>query len=121
MTKRVTYWQPYRVSYDSARFRLTLTHGGEWDSAGRWQYAYKFEIKPHRESAYRVLFEGKDMWGHDAPESDRAQAAAMGWLTLRPGDTDDEYFESYTPEQLVYAIAYAESLSCLASDRFGDL
>lgn len=121
MQKRITYWQPYRVSYDGTRFRLTLSHGGEWDSAGRWQYAYRFEVKAHRESSYRVLFEGSDMWGHDEPTSDRACAAAMGWLTLRPGDTDSEYFETYTADQLAYAGSYAESLACLASDRFCEL
>jgi hypothetical protein len=36
----------------------------------------------------------------------------MGFLTLKPGDTDSDYFAEYTPEQMDYCQRYAESLSC---------
>ncbi len=42
----------------------------------------------------------------------------MGFLTLRPGDTDPDYFEDYTPEQHAYCDAHAEALSCEVSARF---
>ncbi|MDX3106889.1 hypothetical protein [Nonomuraea angiospora] len=35
----------------------------------------------------------------------------LGFLTLRPGDTDADYFDAYTPEQLTWRDSYAEELS----------
>lgn len=59
-----------------------------------------------------VLFEGSDfacspMHGVD---SDETILSLMNFLTLRKGDTDREYFDSYTPEQL----AWSESSECEA-------
>ncbi len=69
-----------------------------------------------------VLFEGEDfgcspMHGID---SDATVAAIMAFLTLRPGDTDPEYFADYTPEQLAYCSEHAETLSCEVDCRFGE-
>ena len=43
-----------------------------------------------------------------ADDSDETLRAILGFLTLRPGDTDRDYFDDYTPEQL----AWAESTEC---------
>jgi len=43
-----------------------------------------------------------------AEDSDDALRALLGFLTLRPGDTDAEYFERYSPAQR----AFAESSDC---------
>jgi hypothetical protein len=73
--------------------------------------------------SYRtVLFEGEDfgnspMHGID---SDEAVAGIMAFLTLRPGDTDPEYFADYTPAQLEYCSQHAEALSCEVESRFGE-
>ena len=37
--------------------------------------------------------------------------AILGFLSLRPGDTDPEYFDSYSDEQLRWAQTYGEELS----------
>ncbi len=68
-----------------------------------------------------VLFEGEDFGCSPmhAIDSDEAVAAIMGFLTLRPGDTDREYFQDYTAEQLAYCSQYAEALSCEIEARFG--
>lgn len=29
------------------------------------------------------------------------------WITLKPGDTDKEYFDSYTPEQMAWSQSFA--------------
>lgn len=55
-----------------------------------------------------------------AIDSDRALAALLGFLTLRPGDTDDEYFEHYTAVQREYCAQHAETLACEAITRFGE-
>jgi hypothetical protein len=46
--------------------------------------------------------------------------ALMGFLTLRPGDTDDEYFDRYTPDQLAFADEHGEFLGLEVEMRFGD-
>jgi hypothetical protein len=70
----------------------------------------------------RVLFEGEDY--HCAPghaiDSSEAVAGLMGFLTLKPGDTDEDYFKDYTPEQLEYCAQWAEALSCEVSALYGD-
>lgn len=49
-----------------------------------------------------LVFEGADYGCSPlhAIDSDAALADLLGFLSLRPGDTDSEWFESYTPAQL---------------------
>ena len=56
------------------------------------------------------IFRGTDFRGSPlhADDSDDALRALLGFLTLRPGDTDREYFDGYTPAQR----AFAESSDC---------
>jgi hypothetical protein len=49
-------------------------------------------------------------------DSDESVRALLSFLTLRPGDTDAEYFENYTQEQLDFANEHAEMLSMYAID-----
>jgi len=44
----------------------------------------------------------------------------MSFLTLRPGDTDDEYFAAYTEAQRAYCGQHAEALHCEVLARFGE-
>jgi hypothetical protein len=72
--------------------------------------------------SYRtVIFEGEDFGCSPmhAIDSDDALEGIMSFLTLRPGDTDEEYFASYTPSQLEYCDQHAEALSCEVENRFG--
>jgi hypothetical protein len=59
-----------------------------------------------------LLFSGDDL--HCSPmhaiDSDASLRALLGFLTLRPGDTDSEYFENYTPAQMEFAQGDAEEL-----------
>lgn len=69
-----------------------------------------------------TLFEGEDFGCSPVHciDSDETIAGIMGFLTLRPGDTDQEYFQDYTQDQLDYCSQWAESLSCEVSNRFGE-
>lgn len=65
-----------------------------------------------------VLFSGEDYGcapGH-AIDSDDALRNLLGFLTLRPGDTDADYFASYTEAQHAFAASDAEYLSLWAHD-----
>lgn len=67
-----------------------------------------------------VLFTGEDFGASPchAIDADETVCGLMGFLTLRPGDTDREYFEEYTETQKDYCDCFAESLSCEVSCRF---
>jgi hypothetical protein len=69
-----------------------------------------------------VLFEGGDFSPSPcyADDSDQTVAGLLGFLTLRPGDTDPEYFDRYTDVQRAFCAQHAESLSMEAIDRFGE-
>jgi len=71
-----------------------------------------YERDSHRTLGYRfsgpsgrVLFQGQDYHvpGHHALDSNETVQGLLGWFVLKPGDTDDEYFKDYTPEQLEFA------------------
>ena len=59
------------------------------------------------------MFEGADF--HASPlhaiDSDQTVGALLGWLSLKPGDTNPEYFAAYTPAQLEFAKRHGEALS----------
>lgn len=68
-----------------------------------------------------VLFTGDDFGCSPlhAIDSDNALRALLGFLTLRPGDTDREYFDSYTPAQMDFATSFECEAMQLYSDDCG--
>jgi hypothetical protein len=58
-----------------------------------------------RDPSGTVLFTGSDFHCSplDADDSDACVRALLGFLSLRPGDTDAEYFAGYTAAQLAFA------------------
>lgn len=74
--------------------------------------------------AYRFWYDGKEVFkGADyAPDAsqtddgDEAVAGLLHFLSLKPGDTDSEYFDSYTTEQMQFAILHGEELGTIARD-----
>lgn len=120
MHLRTCRFQPYRKGMGPT-FILQTADSGRVDSRGCTYIAYSLRMKePGKPSV--LLFEGEDF----APgmgqcdDSDDVVAGLMGFLTLRPGDTDDEYFQNYTDLQKDYCDQHAESLSCTVTDRFGE-
>ena len=71
--------------------------GGTFQS--RWVLTYNFYYKGE------LLFSGDDFYPSPLYDfaSDVALAEIIGWLSLSPGDTDEEYFDNYTEEQLRFA------------------
>lgn len=115
---------PYRKGCGPA-FRLVTWDTDRRDSYGKWILGYRLTMQAKlRHSGKRgvVLFEGEDFGCSPlhAIDSDDAVVSLMAFLTCRPGDTDAEYFASYTPKQLAYCSEHAEALACCVSDRFGD-
>jgi hypothetical protein len=120
MSKRIEYFEPY-LPGRGPKFRLALEPTGRCDEYGKHILAYCLEATDASEDAYTVLFEGEDFYfpGRN-PLSDSAVEGIMCFLTLHPGDTDAEYFASYTAEQRDYCAAHAETLYCEVQARFCD-
>jgi hypothetical protein len=87
---------------------------------GLERIGYVLTMREHRKTV--TLFAGEDF--RPSPmhsiDGDDAVKALMGFLTMREGDTDDEYFADYTPQQLDYCSSHAERLSCEVYSRFGE-
>ena len=94
---------------------LRLFDTGETDDAGRTRFAYTFG-----KLGRRPLFDGRDFFSPASrsysDDGDETLRSLLSFLTLRPGDTDAEYFESYTPAQRRFAETEAEHLSIYAMD-----
>lgn len=69
-----------------------------------------------------VIFDGADYGvpSHQCIDSDDACRGLLVFLTLRPGDTDADYFAAYTDAQRAFCDEHAEALAMAAYDRFGE-
>jgi hypothetical protein len=94
-------------------FTLRLYDTGRTGAYGKARLAYRFSDRG------KVIFEGDDYFASPMHAIDSMDAAygLMGFLSLRPGDTDEEWFASYTPEQMAWCQSgRAEWLSCIVCD-----
>lgn len=91
-------------------YSLTTYATSETDYRGQTRIAYSFRHQGE------VVFQGADFCGSPlhADDSDATLGALLSFLSLRPGDTDPEYFASYSPAQLSFAREHGEYLSILA-------
>lgn len=94
-----------------------------WDThrqhtRGTTMIGYEF-IMPNGE----VLFSGEDFSASplEADDSDESLRALLSFLTLRPGDTDREYFKDYTAAQMAFAESYeCEAMQLYSCEPEGD-
>ena len=119
---RKVRFQPYRKSMGPV-FRLTTWDTNRKDYMGKWLLGYSLVMVESFAVCGRkhtVLFEGEDFGCSSlhAVDSDATITAIMSFLTLRPGDTDRDYFAGYTQAQLDYCAQHAEALSCEVEHRF---
>ena len=98
------------AAYDFDFGHTLHLHAEQRDGFGRIVYSYVFE----RDGV--VIFEGSDFRSGcgDSVNYATAARALLGFLTLREGDTDSDYFDRYTPEQLAWRDEYAKGLSIYA-------
>ena len=100
---------------DVANHRLHIWETGKRCRTGQWEIGYAF----YPAGASDPLFVGEDFGcaPSDAIDSDACLLGIISFLTLKPGDTDSEYFEAYTPAQLDWAQSCAaETLAILPYD-----
>jgi len=119
---RTCIFRPYIKREDLPVFTLQIfdTHNTENISGGKYikfRVAYKLHMKKNGKSI--VLIEGEDFYTPNSIDSDKTVCDLMGWLTLRPEDTDQGYFEKYSEAALEYCSEHAESLNMCVIDRLG--
>jgi len=112
---------PYRKGA-GPRFTLSLFDTGRYDSRGCTRLGYTLVGHGAEYGRRTVIFEGDDFCGSPlrADDSDSSVASLLCFLTLRPGDTDREYFSGYTDLQKAFCDQHAESLSVEAYRRFDE-
>lgn len=100
-------------------YRLLTWDTGRRFSTGQWKIGYAF----WRDGEDDPIFVGEDcgVSPMHSIDSDDALRGLLGFLTLRPGDTDADYFAEYTPRQLSFAEGDAEYLSLYAMEASDDL
>lgn len=88
----------FRVAH--GKYTITLRDTGRVDSYRHALVEYQL-IAPFK----RAIFAGDDLgipYGAN-PTGREAAYSLLAFLTLKPGDTDADFFASYTPEQLTWA------------------
>jgi hypothetical protein len=110
---------PYRKGMGPT-FTLTLYDTHRTAEYGKNVIAYRLTMRDDGEQT--VLFAGDDIVlpPGTAIDSDKAVENVLFWLTLEPGDTDSDFFESYTEAQRSFAENHAEALYSVKTDRFGE-
>lgn len=109
--------RPYRKGCGPV-FTLDIFYNGFDYTRGRKRVAYVLR----QSGEHEPIFEGSDYYPSSlhAIDSDASVAGLLSFLALKPGDTDREYFDSYTPRQLNFAHNHAEAVSKAAIGRFGE-
>ena len=95
-------------------YRLGLAPTWRRGEYGKEQIAYYLDAPEGTR-----LFSGSDFYPAPGMAVDGKEAAAslLTFLTLQPGDTDDEYFDDYTPRQLDWCQSMgAQELACWAME-----
>jgi hypothetical protein len=115
---RVVVLNPYRRG-EGPYFSLVTWDAGK-DRHNKWMLGYRLAM--YENNRRTILFQGEDFGCSPlhAIDSDAAVRGIMTFLTLCPGDTDREYFQNYTQEQLDYCAQHAEALSAEVAARFGE-
>lgn len=86
------------VKLDGYTLKLWLTD--HFDDRNRRYTGYEF-----KNPKGKVIFKAEDYSSSpmSAYDSDEAVRGLIGFLTLRPGDTDDDYFKKYNKTQMDFA------------------
>ncbi len=116
---RTIRFAPYRKGMGPA-FTLTMWDSGRVDDRGSTVIRYRLSMRENGRTV--VLFSAADYSGSPgvAIDSDENAAGLMGFLTLRPGDTDPDFFADDTDEVRAYREYHAEALSLEVMNRLGE-
>ena len=100
-----------QVRFDD--YQLDLWDTGQTIMGGKSRLGYRLT---HPDG--HVIFEGEDFGCSPCQsiDSDDTLRSVLSFLTLRPGDTDADYFDDYTPDQMAWCESEAEELNLWAME-----
>jgi len=111
-------------------FELRVSVAGKRLTVRAFESSKQQYISPHTRLDLEARYDGKVLFplgalyigvpSHHSIDSDAAKRSALGCFALKPGDTDADFFEDYTREQLAWVSAHGEELSLIVYDRFGE-
>jgi hypothetical protein len=117
---RVCKFSPYRKGHGPT-FELTLWDTGKpYGDGPQWGVGYRLVMREGGRTTVLFCAEDYGCSPLHAIDSDSCVEGIMGFLTLRPGDTDEDFFKNYTWRQRNYCDQHAEALSCEVQTRFCD-
>lgn len=67
-----------------------------------------------------ALYCGAPRCGGWTSDGDRMRELVCDLVAMRPGDTDSDYFEGYSAEQLEWAAKWSDTIRLAAMDRYGE-
>jgi hypothetical protein len=95
-------------------YKLAVWDTRRLDESGKQLLSYRFwrETLSGNSVIEQTLFEGTDFHCSpvEASDSDATLRSLLGYITLRPGDTDEEFFYDYSEAQMEFARGDAEEL-----------
>jgi hypothetical protein len=97
-----------------AAYRLDDGHVIHVSRVGRDGHRIVWSYVLERDGA--TIFEGADFSAGTDLSYGEAARGVLGLFTLGEGDTDSDYFDSYTPEQIAWRDEFAENLALFALD-----
>lgn len=107
--------------------RFKLSTG--WATMRAWETPHGFDGSHARLDCElvhngKVVFPKGATWcgipSHQSIDGNAAKECVASLFAMKPGDTDREYFDSYTPEQLEWAEANGEELGLEREIRYCD-
>ncbi|WP_146644966.1 hypothetical protein [Labilithrix luteola] len=113
--------------WDGTRLTIHAIHTGRYDDRGTSRITIEAVHTSGRSSDAkfrRVVWHEGQTWCHPSPvdtdDGDRTRELVTSLVAIKPGDTDSEYFDGYTPEQLDFATTYGEELTMQSWERYGE-
>jgi len=97
-----------------------------WAFDGGTYSSGKFKIKTEVRQYSRVIFSrGHLCCGIPAvfgfsPDGLCAKELVLALVAMKPGDTDAEYFQDYSPEQLAWAEKWSDQINMIREYRYCD-
>jgi hypothetical protein len=118
---RSVRFAPYRKDAGPTFF-LDMWDTHRVDRMGKTTIGYRLGECPKgkTKSKCKIIFEGEDFHTPHSADGNQTVRGLMSFLTLKPGDTDAEYFKDYTPAQRAFARNHAEALEMAVIDKFGE-
>lgn len=116
--------------YDGSRLNVTAFDMAQYDEeTGRpiytsghhaitWRATHK-----RADGSSEVVWEPGQSWlgipGHQTIDGEDAREGVLHSLSMKPGDTDADFFEGWTDAQRAFGEAYGETIAMISEERYG--